>query len=402
MDSAPENCMKILQVHNRYQLPGGEDEVFRAERELLALMGHRVIEYVRRNDEITLNGFLSSAWLTAETVWARDSRRALGELIAREKPDVAHFHNTLPLVSPSAYYACHEAGVRVVQTLHNYRLACPAATFYRDGQVCEECVGHGLLRGVRHGCYRNSRAATAAVAAMLVTHRLLDTWCKQVDCYIAPTEFSRRKFIEAGLPAERIVVKPNFVHPDPGSREGAGDYGLFVGRLSEEKGLRTLVVAWRRLGGRIPLHVVGDGPLRPELEAEAGAKYLQLLSRLPREQTIEAIKGARFLVVPSEWYETFGLVAAEAFACGVPVIASRLGAMEETVSDERTGLHFTPGDPDDLAAKVEWAWAHPHEMEAMGKEARAEYEAKYTAERNYQLLMDIYARAIQAKAPCLN
>jgi glycosyltransferase involved in cell wall biosynthesis len=369
------------------------------EQELLRAAGHDVVPYFRSNDAIALNGFVSRARLAAGTVWSRESYRALRELLAREKPDVAHFHNTLPLVSPSGYYACREAGVPVVQTLHNYRLLCPAATFFREGQICEECAEHSLLRGVRHGCYRGSRAATATVATMLAAHRALGTWRDKVDVYIALSEFARRKFVGAGLPAEKIVVKPNFVHPDPGPRDGPGEYALFVGRLSPEKGVQTMIEGWKRLSGRIPLHIVGAGPQCAELEAAArGLEGTRFRGRLPYEQTVAAMKRARFLVFPSEWYEPFGLGMIEAFACGVPVIASRLGAMEEIVADGRTGLHFIPGNADDLAAKVEWAWTHPREMEAMGRAARAEYEAKYTAARNYEMLMQVYERAVATSA----
>jgi glycosyltransferase involved in cell wall biosynthesis len=232
---------------------------------------------------------------------------------------------------------------------------------------------------------------------MLAVHRWLGTWMHLVDCYIALTEFSRKKFIEAGLPAEKISLKPNFVHPDPGAREGTGEYALFVGRLSHEKGPQTLLAAWKLLGSRIPLMLVGDGPLTAQLAAEATRRCLDNVSfrgRLTRGETCQAIKGAGFLVLPSECYETFGLGMVEAFACGVPVICSRLGAMQEIVEDGRTGLHFRPGDPEDMAAKVEWAWTHQKEMEAMGRAARAEYEAKYTAERNHQMLMKIYEQAI--------
>ncbi len=388
---------KVLLVHNRYQQRGGEDSVMQAEKALLSAAGHEVAEYSRHNDEIVNYGLWQKATLAPRTVWAWDSYRQLKTLLQTEKPDLAHFHNTFPLISPAAYEACREAGVPVVQTLHNYRLFCPAATFFRDGQVCEECVQHSLWRGIRYGCYRNSRPATATVALMLAVHRRRRTWTRQVDCYVALTEFSRRKFIEAGLPAERIVVKPNFVHPDPRARNDRGEYALFVGRLSPEKGLRTLLHAWQRLRDRVPLRIVGDGPLRSELEAGASCRGLSNISfegRLPRDRTLKAMKGARFLVFPSEWYECFPVTIVEAFACGVPVVASRLGAMEEIVGDGRTGLHFTPGDSDDLAAKVEWAWTHPERMEEMGREARAEYEAKYTAERNYQMLMDIYKRAM--------
>jgi glycosyltransferase involved in cell wall biosynthesis len=393
--------MKVLFVHNQYQQPsqqpGGEYIVMLAEEGVLRAAGHRVVEYIRHNDEIKDYGLGSRATLPLRTVWAWDSYREIKALLQRERPDLAHFHNTFPLISPAAYYACREAGVPLVQTLHNYRLLCPAATFRREGRVCEDCLGRNPWRGVLHGCYRDSRAATTTMALMLAVHRWMGTWMRLVDCYIALTEFSRKKFIEAGLPAEKIAVKPNFAHQNPGAREGTGEYAVFVGRLGEEKGLPTLFAAWERLTSRVPLEIVGDGPLRPALQNQAQRGMMgsiHFCGWMSSDRTLAAIQQARFLVFPSECYETFGLVAIEAFACGVPVIASRLGAMEEVVEDGRTGLHFTPGDPEDLAAKVEWAWTHPKETEAMGRAARAEYEAKYTADRNYQTLMEIYERAI--------
>jgi len=422
--------ISILQFHNLYQQPGGEDGVMRGERELLCRAGHRVVEYVRDNREIAAYGLWQKGTLGLRTVWAWDTYHEVKALLRRERPDVAHFHNTFPLISPAAYYACQEAGVPVVQTLHNYRLLCPGAILARKGGVCHECMERGLWLGVWHRCYRESRAATAATALMLSVHRWLGTWSKLVDCYIALTEFARAKFIEGGLPEEKIVVKPNFVHPDPmdGNQESGvrsqhsaivnpqssipnpesqipnpesrPSYAVFVGRLSPEKGVRTLVAAWRRLGNGIPLEIVGDGPLRAELEADASRHALSSVSfpgRLAPDHVRAVMKGACFLVFPSECYEGFPLTIAEAFACGVPAIASRLGAMEEIVVDGRTGLHFTPGDADDLAAKVEWAWTHPNEMEAMGRAARAEYEAKYTAERNYQMLMEIYQKVLRAR-----
>ena len=397
--------MKILLVHNRYQQPGGEDTSALTEEGVLRAAGHGVVEYVRRNDEIKDYGLGSKATLPPRTIWGWDSYREIKTLLARERPDLAHFHNTFPLISPAAYYACREAGVPVVQTLHNYRLLCPAAAFLRRGSVCEECLDHGLWRGVLHGCYHNSRAETSAVALMLAVHRWLGTWTRLVDCYIALTEFGRQKFIEGGFPAEKIRVKPTLVHPDPGAREGRGEYVLFVGRLSEEKGLRTLLTAWGRLSDCIPLEIVGDGPLRPSLQNEAQRRMMrsiQFRGWMSRDRTVAATKQACFLVFPSEWYEGFPRAIAEALACGVPVICSRLGAMEEIVEDGRTGLHFTPGNADDLAAKVDWAWTHPKEMEAMGRAARAEYETKYTAERNYLMLMEIYQKVLGARGQALD
>jgi glycosyltransferase involved in cell wall biosynthesis len=310
---------------------------------------------------------------------------------------VAHFHNTFLRISPSAYYACRAAGVPVVQTLHNYRLLCPAATFYRAGGVCEACLGRLVpWPGVVHSCYRGSPAASGVVTAMLTTHNLLRTWTRLVDVYIALTEFARQKFIEGGLPAEKIIVNPNFVDPDPGLRESDGSYALFVGRISPEKGVRLLLRAWQGLKGK-PLKIVGNGPLIDEVRAFVQQQRLECVEVLgphPREEVLSLMKQARFLVFPSEWYECFPLTIAEAFACGVPVIASRLGAMAEIIEEGRSGLHFTPGDPEDLLAKVEWAYTHPPEMVQMGRRARQEFEAKYTAERNYERLRNVYGLAI--------
>ena len=390
--------MNILLLHNYYQQPGGEDEVFEAEKALLERAGHQVLTYERHNDEIKTYSLAEKVGLLKRTLWAKDSAWAIRGILKRERPDVAHFHNTFPIISSSAYYACQEAGVPVVQTLHNYRLLCPSATFLCNGHPCEKCLGKTLSwPGVAHACYRASRAQTAVVVLMLTVHHWLKTWSEQVDIYIALTEFARQKFIEGGLPTGKVVVKPNFVYPDPGMRKGDGCYALFVGRLSPEKGVRTLLRVWQHLNG-IPLKIVGDGPLMGEVQAFVQTQkldYIEVLGRCTREEVLVLIKGARCLVFPSKWYEGFPVTIVEAFACGVPVITSRLGAMAEVVENGRTGLHFRLGDSEDLATKVEWAWNHPKQLVAMGHEARREYEAKYTAERNYEMLMEIYQMAIE-------
>lgn len=390
--------MKILVAHNGYQHRGGEDTALEAETRLLAEQGHSVVRYQRHNDELRDRHGFASVRAGFETVWASRSYRQVKALIAEKKPDVAHFHNTFPLISPAVYYACAEANVPVVQTLHNYRLLCPSATLLRDGKVCEACLGRSVAwPGVVHGCYRGSRAATAAVASMLAVHRAMGTWRRKVDVYVALTEFARRKFVEGGLPAERVVVKPNFVASDPGAKRGRGEYALYVGRLSEEKGPHVLLKAWARLGGSVPLKIAGDGPLKKELGREIGAKGLngmELLGQVGSEEIAGLLHGARFLVFPSVWYEGFPLTIVEAFACGVPVIASRLGSMAEIVEDGKTGLHFTASDDAELAAKVEWAWAHAKEMEEMGRAARREFEGKYTSAANYRRLMEIYETAM--------
>lgn len=385
--------MRILLVHNRYLQPGGEDVVFAAERALLTRSGHEVVPFIEQNAQFDGLNLLGVA---VSTVWSRAAQRRLSQMLQEMHPDVVHFHNIFPMISPAAYYVCRKDEVPVVQTLHNYRLLCPNALFFRDGHICEDCMGKIPWPGVVHACYRGSRAASTVIAAMLVVHRFLGTWTQRVDMYIALTEFARQKFIEGGLPAEKIAVKPNFVHPDPGPGEGQGGFALFVGRLSQEKGLDTLLAAWERLQGRVSLKIVGDGPLASEVAAAAERlDGVEWLGRKPREEVLDLMKQASFLILPSKIYENFPMTIAEAFATGLPVVASNLGAMATLIDHERTGLHFRPGGAEDLAAKVEWLLSHPVVLTQMRKEARAEYEAKYTAERNYRMLMEIYARAIE-------
>ena len=387
--------MKILTAHNYYQQPGGEDAVFAAESALLRQKGHEVISFVDNNERIDQTSRLATA---ARTIWSSPSKAKLLELLRNERPDIAHFHNTFPLISPSTYDACRVFDVPVVQTLHNYRLLCPVGTFYRKGRVCEDCLGHTVpLPGIRHACYHGSRAKTSVITAMITFHHWIRTWQKKVDIYVALTEFSRRKFIEGGLPPEKIVVKPNFIHPDPGHDGRAPSHMLFVGRLAPEKGLKTLLDAWQSVGD-IPLKIVGNGPLQHELRdliKTRNLRCVEMLGQCSHDSVIEHMRKAHCLIFPSEWYEGFPLSIAEAFACGVPVIASRLGAMREIVDDERTGLHFAPGDFEDLARKVKWAWNHEKVIEEMGKSARRDYEKQYSAQGNYKMLLETYGLAIQ-------
>lgn len=386
---------RILLVHNSYQQPGGEDAVFAAESALLRRHGHNVLEFTEDNWRI--NG-MSRIAVAARAVWSSSTKRKLFDLLLDFRPDVAHFHNTFPLISPSAYAACRKAGVPVVQTLHNYRLLCPAATFYRNGTVCEDCLGKTPpWPGVGNACYRGSRVQSAVVATMLTVHRTLKTWLEKVDIYIALAESARMKFIQGGLPPKKVTVKSNFVHPDPGVGHETGDYALFVGRLSPEKGLGTLLKAWQHLKDT-PLKIAGDGSFMGEVQAFVRTRNLsrvEALGRCVHEDVLTLLRGARFLVFPSEWYECFPVTIAEAFACGVPVVATRLGSMGEIVGEGCTGLLFNPGDPEDLAVKVRWAVDHPHEMRRMGQNARRVYEEKYTADKNYRMLLDIYDRAIK-------
>lgn len=393
--------MNILMLHNTYQQPGGEDVVVAQETELLRQHGHQVTAYLRSNNELRTQSLGKRLGLFTRIIYATESHSDVQRLLRDLRPDVVHVHNTFLMLSPSVYEACNEEDVPVVQTLHNYRLLCPAATLYRDGNTCQECVTHGLLKSVRHGCYRGSRAMSAAVALMLKIHRQRHTWEKQIDAYIALSRFQKHRFVQSGFPANKIHVKPNFAGPDPfpAAQPHSGDYALFVGRLSPEKGVEALLNAWQMLPVRIPLVIAGDGPMRPSLEKEVAQKRLQSVSFIgqkKRHEIYDLLSKAAFLIVPSVWEEPFGLIIAEAFACGTPVLGASIGAIPEMVDDQVNGLRFRPGDATDLADKVTWAWTHLPQLAVMSNAARQAYEERYTPETNYQLLMEIYASAIEA------
>lgn len=381
--------LSVLVIHNCYQQPGGEDAVVRAEVEQLLRRGHRVIQYKRNNAEIAGYGLLRKAPLGFNTIWNARTYAALSKLIRRERPDVAHVHNFFPLVSPAAHHACKAAGVPVLQTLHNYRLVCPSATRFSQGERCNGS-SQSWARCMRIGCYHHSKLHTAAVTAMLAAHRAAGTWQRCVDAYFVPSEFCRQSFAATGLPANKLNVKPNFLAQDPGPRTTAGDYALFVGRLSPEKGVVEMVRAWAQLP-EIPLLIAGDGPLRPAMERARGGRkdHIKLLRQLTSDAVIAYLKGARFLLFPSRWHEPFGMVLLEAAACGVPVIGSRIGAVPELVIDGETGLLFDPDNLDELVQHARWAWTHPAEMEQMGLAARQLYLQKFTPDKSYDVWMSV-------------
>ena len=381
--------MKILLGHNYYQHAGGEDRAFHADIDLLRRHGHEVIEYTENNAAIERQR--GSVGLALTTVWSVRTHRRLNRILRAYRPDVAHFHNTFPLISPSAYYACQQAGVPVVQTLHNYRLICPGATLYRDGHVCQDCLGRSFAwPGILRGCYRQSTPATAVVALMSTAHRSMRTWQRLVARYIVPTEFARSTLLEGGLRPESVLVRPNFVDPDPGPGEHRGGFVLYVGRLVPEKGLDTLLHAAERFRGR-RLKIVGDGPLAGMVQdATLRSPDIQWLGPRPTVEVGELMGAAIALLFPSEWYETFGLVVLEALARGTPVVAADLGGIRELVEPGRTGLLFPPGKPDQLAERVRWAFEHQAELAVMGQAGRRMYLARYAAESAYRSLMAIY------------
>jgi glycosyltransferase involved in cell wall biosynthesis len=382
--------MKIVLVHNHYLQAGGEDQVFAAEAEVLRAHGDDVRVYTVDNRRIASMGKLR---LASSTIWNRQVLGELTALLGEFAPDIVHCHNTFPLISPAAYAAAARLHIPVVQTLHNFRLLCLNGLFLRDGRQCEDCLGRAVpWPGVLHRCYRQSRDASAVVAAMLAVHRARGTWDTAIDTYIALSEFARAKFVAGGLPADRIVVKPNFLQHDPGVGSHAGSFALYAGRLSPEKGVDRLIRLWGQRGFGIPLHVIGSGPL--ETLAADGPPNVRWHGWQPRERVLAAMKEASFLVFPTEWYEGFPMVVLEAMATGLPVVASSRGSLPEILREGEAGVLVPSSDPDQWAGALEWAIAHPDSMAAIGARARGAFEAHYGAETGYRLLTEVYQRTI--------
>lgn len=385
--------MKIVVAHNTYRIRGGEDQVFDDEVRMLEERGHDVTTFVRHNTDFS---GLETLRVAAGTVWNRSAAHELEDHVRSHQADIVHFHNWLPQLSQAAFYGASKGGAAVVQTLHNYRYTCAPGVLYRDGAVCEECLGKSVgWSAIRHGCYRDSRAATVPLVTALGVHRALGTVDKNLDAIIVLSEFARAKMTEAGLPSERMHLKPNFVGPDPGTGAGAGGYFLYLGRLVEDKGIRTLLDAWKRIPDGPLLKIAGAGPMDNAVaQAAQEASNIEYLGRVEPETVSELVGEARCSVVPSVNYEGFPKTIVEAYSVGTPVIASDLGSLTEIVDVGTTGFLVPPGDAEALAAIV----AAP-ETEASLRDMRTSVKKtfvdQYTREANYQQLMAIYGFAIE-------
>lgn len=382
--------MKILVVHNKYILHGGEDSVVDSEVELLRSKGNEVLTYFRSNEEIA-NPY--DGGLVVGAFWSRRTVRDFERLFDAFKPDLIHVHNTVPLISPSIYWIADRLKIPVVQTLHNFRLMCLGAMYLRDGDVCEDCLGKAPWRGVVHKCYRNSYISSAVLAGALSLHRYIGTYQNKVSRYIALNEFCRAKFLEGGIPDRKIVVKPNFVSTSVHLESSRDDF-LFVGRLSIEKGVDCLVKAIL-LRPDIKIRVAGDGPCSCLLD---GINSVMRLGHIASSAVLQEMSSVLAVIVPSVCYETFGLVVIEAYSRGTPVIASRTGALAELVIEGETGLLFSPGDHEELAKKIEWAKNNRDKMGEMGVAALRKFSAEFSSEKNYSKIMQIYTDAINEVA----
>lgn len=354
------------------------------EIRLLQENGHRVTVV---DPQAAVDGRAQRLATGVRTIWNLQAGRSLGRLMHQDRPDVAHFHNLFPALSPAVLRTAAGAGVPVVMTLHNYRLLCLPGTFLRDGSPCEDCLGHLPWRGVSRRCFRGSAAASGFYATSLGLHRAARTF-DSVDRFIAVSEFVRAKHIEAGFSADRITVKPNFAWDGPQRGESAG-YFLFLGRLSEEKGARVVVDACRHT--RAPVLLAGDGPDRAGLERDA-PDGVEFLGAVAPERARELLAGARALLVPSLCYEGAPRTVIEAFAAGVPVVASAIGGLPDMVADGSTGRLVAPGVPSEWANAIDELACDDMVMR-LGRAARAEWERRYSPERAIELLESVYVGA---------
>ena len=388
--------MKILQIHNEYQTLGGEEAVLEAEKSVLEGNGHEVQQWIAKSSDIKELSTVQKLQASFDSIWSRNTYTRVKKFLQENRPDVAHVHNTVPLISPSVYAACQSENVPVVQTLHNFKFICPGSNLYRNNQLCEECIGKSFTYpALIHGCYRRDHLSTAFLVSNLTFNRMRGTYAKEIDTYIALTEFARKKFVEAGLPSEKLVVKPNFVTSQIARGTHEGNYALFAGRLVSQKGVETLLQAWSTLNGEIPLKIAGTGYLTEHVQSNL-PRNVEYLGQIPRSEVASLMQNATFLVFPSEWYEGFPMAIVEAFATGLPVIASNLGGMAEIVRPDYSGWHFTPGNAKELADVVQQAWRDLQEVKRRGELARAQYEELYAPDKNCQMLLDIYQNTVNS------
>ncbi len=395
--------MHVLVVHNRYNSaqPSGENNVVDQEVALLRGAGHRVGEFGQRSDDIAAMSLPRKAAVPLLVPWNPAVRRELAARLRAERPDVVHLHNVFPLLSPAVLAACADAGVPAVATLHNYTQVCPPGTLQRAGRACTECVGRTPLPAGRHGCYRGSRLATLPLAVGLSANRR--RWWSGVERFLCISAAQREVLVSAGMPAERLAVKHNFV-PDPGVvRSGGGEHLLYLGRLAEAKGVRLLMAAWDEIaaggGVGVPLVIAGAGPLEGEVTAwAAGRDDVRYVGLYHPEQCRRAVARAVAVVAPSTWLEAFGLVVVEAMAAGVPAVAAGHGAFVELVEDGVSGLLHRPGETASLASCLRRITADPDLGRLMGRAARHRYEQGFSPKVGLERLEDAYRTAIAGRS----
>jgi glycosyltransferase involved in cell wall biosynthesis len=389
--------LRILVVHSRYrsEQPSGENNVVDQEVALLCEAGHQVDLFERRSDDIAGFSLPRKALVPLGVPWNPAARKAMADQLRRERPDVVHVHNTFPLLSPSILDACRDAGVPVVATLHNYTQVCPTGTLFRDGKVCTDCADRLPLPAVRHGCYRGSSVATLPMAIGTAVNR--KRWWSTVSRFLCISDAQRQTLIANGMPAERLTVKYNFVPDTDVRRSGTGEHLLYLGRLTDEKGVRLLMAAWDRIaasgGLGVPLVVAGAGPMTDEVAAWAAARHdVQFAGRLDTAASRAMVARAVAVVVPSQWLETFGLVVVEAMAAAVPAVVAGHSSLAELVTDGVTGLTHTPGDASSLTESLRRIVRTPS---SLGLAARERYEREFSRPAGLANLLSAYHQVIE-------
>ncbi|CAM4143614.1 glycosyl transferase [Bacillus luti] len=392
--------MRVLFIHNYYQQSGGEDNVVAQEMMLLKKYGIDVQLYSVHNDEIKQKSKFSKAKLAVEAVWSYTEYKKMKNYLMEIKPDVVHVHNFFPLLSPSIYYACQKLGIPIVQTLHNYRLICPSAMLMRNNQICENCLDSSLWNAVKYGCYRDSRAQTLPVTMMIKFNRIIGTWENTVDRYIALTNFSKKKFTQGGISESKIVVKPNFLmqNSEQIHRNLDEEYILFVGRISEEKGIRNLLNAWKQIDNKkgTKLYIIGDGPDKKMLESEHFADDICFLGKKDSKDVLFYMKNAKYLIVPSIWYEGFPMTIVEAYSVGTPVLCSKIGSLQEVVINGETGFHFKHNNIEEITSVIQKSLNYEGYGNMRGNVSDV-FRTHYTESVNFNYLMSIYSEVIKEK-----
>lgn len=382
--------MRVLAAHNYYQQRGGEDQCFEDMVQALRENGHEVLTHTVHNDVI---GQRSRTSVALQSIWNRQAAREMERLLRSFQPDVVHLMNTFPLLSPAVACAAKRLGFPVVFEIQNYRLACAAGVLLRKGAICEKCLGRSFpWSALQHRCYRDSLSGTLPLAIGIAVHRWLGFWTRYCDLFVCPSQTTRDKLVAAGLPEPRIRIKPNALHYDPGVGQGTGNYVAFVGRLSPEKGLETLIEAWNCDSSLPELKVIGNGPMADWLQSRIKHDTrIQWLGGMKLEQLLELVGEARFLVMPSIWYEPFGRTTIESLAKGTPVIGTRIGGTAEIVSDGVDGYLTKPGDAVELASTIRQGFRlSSAQIQCMRQAAREKFLQKFTTQANYQALSEIY------------
>ena len=396
--------LKILIVHNYYQIPGGEDTVVANEKRLLEENGHEVILYARSNAEIRSYGKREKLLMPLRAVYDRRSRKEIIKIIKDKNIDLVHVHNTWNVISPSVYDAAEKCKVPVVQTLHNFRMLCPSADFCRDNKICEECQEKGLFHAVKYRCYRNSAAQTFILALSVLAGRVRGAYRKPF--YICLSEFNREKYLELNrrlkkevFPEDRLFVKPNFTYPAEKRGERDGGYYLFMGRLDKVKGCDLVIRAFARMP-ELKLVIAGSGPEEEALRAlarETGSGNIRFAGFVAGQEKAELLGGARALIVASQWYETFGMVVIEAFAAGIPVIGGNIGNIAALIQDGVTGFLFDYQSPESLAAAVR-RFEKDAQDSAWGEKTCSCYQENFTPGKNIRMMEKIYETCLAREA----